>query len=46
MQRVLGNILCDLEFQVKCQIMNSLVNTYSRYPMDVATVSHEGAEVT
>ena len=36
MQRVLGNILCDLDPKVKGQILNFLVNA-SPKPFDVAT---------
>ena len=39
MQRVLGNILCDLDpkVKVKGQIVYFLVNTSSPKPFDVAT---------
>ena len=37
MQRVLGNISCDLDPKVKSKILNFLVNTSPPKPFDVAT---------
>ena len=43
MQRVLGNLLCNLG---QGQIMYFLENAYSPYPLDVATSNFAGAYVT
>ena len=37
MQRVLGNILCDLDPKVNIQILNFLVNASPPIPFDIAT---------
>ena len=46
MQRVLGNISCDLHAKVKGQIMYFLVNLSSPKLLGIATSNFAGAYVT
>ena len=48
MQRVLGNILCDLDpkVKVKGQILNFLVNESPPKPFDVTTSNFVAEKVT
>ena len=45
MWRVLGNISCDLDLEVKAkdQIMYFLVNASPSKPLDIATINFPGA---
>ena len=46
MQRVLGNISCDFDDKVKCQIMYFLVNLSPPKLLNIATSNFAGAYVT
>ena len=46
MQRVVGNISCDLDAKVKGQIMYLFVIASPPKPLDIATSNCAGAQVT